>query len=50
MLVSKQQVRDSSMGIRVQDRDVFVMVNYDFEYITEEGKEVTMALSHGFDQ
>ena len=42
MLVSKQQVRDSSMGIRVQDRDVFVMVNYDFEYITEEGKQVWM--------
>ena len=32
------------MGIRIQerDRDVFVMVNYDFEYITEEGKEVWM--------
>ena len=42
MLVSKQQVRDSSMGIRVQDRDVFVMVNYDFEYITEEGKQIWM--------
>ena len=32
------------MGIRMQERDreVFVMVNYDFEYITEEGKEVWM--------
>ena len=43
MLVSKQQaVRDTSMGIRSQDRDVFVMVNYDFEYITEEGKQIWM--------
>ena len=34
----------SRMGIRMQERDreVFVMVNYDFEYITEEGKEVWM--------
>ena len=30
------------MGIRMQERDVFVVVNYDFEYITEEGKEVWM--------
>ena len=32
------------MGIRMQDRDreVFVIVNYDFEYITEDGKEVWM--------
>ena len=42
MLVSKQSVRDPIMGIRNQDRDVFVMVNYDFEYITEEGKEIWM--------
>ena len=42
MLVSKQPVRDPIMGIRNQDRDVFVMVNYDFEYITEEGKEIWM--------
>ena len=43
MLVSKQPpVRDSIMGIRNQDRDIFVMVNYDFEYITEEGKEIWM--------
>ena len=42
MLVSKQPVRDNIMGIRPQERDVFVMVNYDFEYITEEGKEVWM--------
>ena len=43
MLVSKQQpLRDPTMGIRNQDRDVFVMVNYDFEYITEEGKEIWM--------
>ena len=43
MLVSKQQpLRDPIMGIRNQDRDVFVMVNYDFEYITEEGKEIWM--------
>lgn len=30
------------MGIRMQERDIFVVVNYDFEYITEEGKEVWM--------
>ena len=30
------------MGVRMQERDVFVVVNYDFEYITEEGKEVWM--------
>ena len=42
MLVSKQSVRDPAMGIRNKDRDVFVMVNYDFEYITEEGKQIWM--------
>ena len=43
MLVSKQPpVRDPIMGIRSKDRDVFVMVNYDFEYITEDGKEIWM--------
>ena len=42
MLVSKQPVRDNIMGIRPQERDVFVMVNYDFEYITEEGKQIWM--------
>jgi len=30
------------MGMRLQGRDVFVVVSYDFEYITEEGKEVWM--------
>ena len=30
------------MGIKMKERDVFVMVNYDFEYVTEEGKEVWM--------
>ena len=42
MLVSKQSVRDPAMGIRNKDRDVFVMVNYDFEYITDEGKQIWM--------
>lgn len=42
MLVGKQQQARDNMGVRVQDRDVFVMVNYDFEYITEEGKQVWM--------
>lgn len=30
------------MGMRLSGRDVFVVVSYDFEYITEEGKEVWM--------
>ena len=30
------------MGIKMPERDVFVIVNYDFEYITEEGKQVWM--------
>ena len=36
--------QEDTMGIRMQDRDreVFVIVNYDFEYITEDGKEVWM--------
>ena len=34
--------RPDMMGVRMQERDVFVVVNYDFEYITEEGKEVWM--------
>ena len=42
MLVGKQQQARDNMGVRVQDRDVFVMVNYDFEYITGEGKQVWM--------
>ena len=38
------------MGLRSgsKGKDAFVVVSYDFEYITEEGKEVTIALI--FDQ
>ena len=42
------------MGLRsgTKGKDAFVVVSYDFEYITEEGKEVTIALilSRGFDK
>ena len=42
------------MGLRsgTKGKDAFVVVSYDFEYITEEGKEVTIALvlSLGFDK
>lgn len=41
MLVS-QVIVVRRMGMRLQGRDVFVVVSYDFEYITEEGKEVWM--------
>lgn len=41
MLVS-QVIAVRRMGMRLQGRDVFVVVSYDFEYITEEGKEVWM--------
>ena len=42
------------MGLRSgsKGKDAFVVVSYDFEYITEEGKEVAIALilSRGFDE
>ena len=38
----EDKVIDETMGMRLQGREVFVVVSYDFEYVTEEGKEVWM--------
>ena len=40
--VQEGQQKDPMMGMRGGGRDCFVVVSYDFEYSTEDGKRVWM--------